>query len=50
MNINGNKSINNSNSAPINNSINNSTTNSTTIDLSGITTFGELKNALPSAS
>ena len=38
MNINGNKSINNGNG----------TTNSTTIDLSGITTFGELKNALPS--
>lgn len=37
MNINGNKS---------NNSIN--TTNGTTIDLSGITTFGELKQALPS--
>ena len=46
MNINGNKSTINSNGATINVSVN--TTNSTTIDLSGITTFGELKNALPS--
>lgn len=42
MNINENKSINNSNGTIID------TTNGTTIGLSGIITFGELKNALPS--